>query len=105
MPLSRLDKPESDVFVCPACGALVDRGAEVCPECGSDDRTGWSEDADTWSPDTPTAYDDEFDYDMFVRREFGEGGGRRPGLGTRELLMLILAVGLCLLLLALLTRG
>ena len=30
-------------FVCPNCGADVPGGAKSCPECGSDDRTGWSE--------------------------------------------------------------
>ncbi|MCP4425709.1 MAG: zinc ribbon domain-containing protein [Chloroflexi bacterium] len=38
----------SDFFICPHCGAEVDYDAPACPECGSDDETGWSED---------TAYD------------------------------------------------
>ena len=33
----------SDYFICPHCGAEVDWRAVVCPECGSDDETGWSE--------------------------------------------------------------
>ncbi|MCB9496778.1 MAG: zinc ribbon domain-containing protein [Fibrobacteria bacterium] len=33
-----------DGFVCPNCGAELPASAKFCPECGSDDRTGWSED-------------------------------------------------------------
>jgi len=31
-------------FVCPHCGAELPAKAKFCPECGSDDTTGWSED-------------------------------------------------------------
>jgi zinc-ribbon domain len=31
-------------FPCPNCGAEVRAGARSCPECGSDDETGWSDD-------------------------------------------------------------
>jgi hypothetical protein len=34
----------SDYFVCPNCGAEVSLRALACPECGSDEDTGWSED-------------------------------------------------------------
>lgn len=44
----------SDYFICPHCGTKVDINASVCPECGSDDETGWSED---------TAYDGLYLYD------------------------------------------
>ena len=33
-----------DYFVCPNCGAEVTLKAKACPECGSDENTGWSED-------------------------------------------------------------
>lgn len=33
-----------DYFVCPNCGAEVRLNALACPECGSDESTGWSED-------------------------------------------------------------
>lgn len=33
-----------DWFACPNCGAEVPAGAKSCPECGSDENTGWSED-------------------------------------------------------------
>jgi uncharacterized membrane protein YvbJ len=34
----------SDYFICPNCGAEVPVRALSCPECGSDEKTGWSED-------------------------------------------------------------
>lgn len=39
----------SDYFICPNCGAEVPVKSLSCPECGSDEKTGWSED---------TMYDD-----------------------------------------------
>ena len=30
-------------FDCPVCGTEVSDAAPSCPECGSDERTGWSE--------------------------------------------------------------
>ena len=54
---------------CPNCGAEIPARAKACPECGSDEQTGWSEQAHTDSLDLP---DENFDYDEFVEREFGE---------------------------------
>ncbi len=34
----------SDYFGCPNCGAEVPIKAKSCPDCGSDENTGWSED-------------------------------------------------------------
>jgi hypothetical protein len=34
----------SDYFICPNCGAEVPVKSLSCPECGSDEKTGWSED-------------------------------------------------------------
>jgi len=53
---------------CPNCGAAVPPNARACPECGSDESTGWSESADQDRLGLPS---DEFDYDEFVRNEFG----------------------------------
>jgi hypothetical protein len=80
-----------DYFVCPHCGAEVPSGARACPECGSDERTGWSQDADLWH-----GGGDEFDYDDFVRREFGGRPRRLLGLPWWAALALTaaLAVGL-----------
>jgi hypothetical protein len=55
--------------------AKVRCGALACPECGSDDETGWSED---WDGDLPTGYgnEKEFDYDEFMAQEFPEHAKR-----------------------------
>lgn len=54
---------------CPNCGADVPRHAVACPECGSDESTGWSERAEAGNLDLPD--DEDFDYEDFVRSEFG----------------------------------
>jgi hypothetical protein len=54
--------------ICPNCGAAVPPKAKACPECGADEQTGWSEAARTDGLDLP---DENFDYDDFVKREFG----------------------------------
>ena len=55
--------------VCPNSGAEVPHNAKACPECGSDEKTGWSEEANTGSLDLP---EENFDYSDFVKREFGQ---------------------------------
>ena len=55
--------------ICPNCGAEVPRKARACPKCGADEATGWSEEARASGLDLP---DENFDYDDFVKREFGE---------------------------------
>jgi hypothetical protein len=61
----KLEPPE----VCPVCGEDVPRGSLACPVCGADHNSGWRLDADTnGALDLP---DDDFDYEQFVRREFG----------------------------------
>jgi uncharacterized membrane protein YvbJ len=65
--------------ICPVCGAEVPRHARVCPGCGSDATTGWSEEAQSQSLDLP---DDDFDYDQFVRKEFE---GKEPQRNVRWL--------------------
>jgi hypothetical protein len=42
--------------------------AKACPECGSDETTGWSEEARYDGLNLP---DEDFDHDDFVKREFG----------------------------------
>ncbi len=55
--------------VCPVCGEDVPRGAVACPECGADHKSGWREDADAY--DAVNLPDEDFNYDKFVREEFG----------------------------------
>jgi hypothetical protein len=55
---------------CPVCGEDVPRNALACPECGADHKSGWKEDADAYDGvDLPD--DDNFNYDEFVKQEFG----------------------------------
>lgn len=60
---------------CPNCGAAVPRGARACPTCGSDESTGWSDQAAFATSD-----EDGFDYDRFIEREFGQEGSLPPGI-------------------------
>ena len=60
---------------CPNCGADLPRNAKVCPECGSDEKTGWSDEAHIDGLSLP---DDEFDYDEFIEDEFGEKKRIKP---------------------------
>ncbi|HEY9173931.1 MAG TPA: zinc ribbon domain-containing protein [Verrucomicrobiae bacterium] len=64
---------------CPNCGADVPRGAKACPACGSDESTGWSDEARYGGLDLP---DDQFDYDDFAKREFGDAGCPSPPRGV-----------------------
>lgn len=65
--------------ICPNCGAEVPPKARACPECGADEQTGWSERAAAQRLGIP---DDEFDYDEFVKGEFGDGKkSPRPRIG------------------------
>ncbi len=63
--------------ICPNCGAEVPPDARACPQCGSDEQTGWSEAAETDGLDLP---DEKFDYDDFVKREFEKEPARPRGL-------------------------
>jgi hypothetical protein len=81
--------------VCPNCGAEVPPRTKACPECGSDEQTGWSEEARQDGLDLP---DENFDYDDFVKREFG---GVKPvphGIHWFWWLIALLLAGLLLIL-------
>jgi hypothetical protein len=56
--------------LCPQCGAWVPPDARACPECGSDEQTGWHDRAQAQRLDLPPD-PDEFDYDSFVAQEMG----------------------------------
>ena len=53
---------------CPNCGADVPRNAKACPGCGADEKTGWSDSAYADNLGIP---DENFNYDEFVKEEFG----------------------------------
>ena len=82
---------------CPNCGADVPPRARCCRECGADEKTGWSDEAATGHLDLP---DDSFDYDAFVKREFGGATVRPRGISWIwwATAVLLLIAGLYLLL-------
>ena len=87
--------------ICPHCGAEVPPNAKACPECGSDEETGWSEQARAQELGLP---DDQFDYDQFVKEEFGgENHGSRVRPHGISWFWWMVAVGLVALSLAWLT--
>lgn len=70
----------SSLDICPVCGAEVPRAARACPECGADDKTGLNEDRAVYDGlDLPN---DEFDYDEYLGKEFGDAGkpARKPNI-------------------------
>ena len=62
---TKLNAPD----VCPVCGEEVPRGSLACPECGADHNSGWRKDADAY--DAVDLPDQDFNYDEFIREEFG----------------------------------
>lgn len=62
---------------CPNCGAEVPPKARACPGCGADEQTGWSDRAHADHLGLP---DEEFDYDEFVKSEFGPEQARPRGI-------------------------
>jgi zinc-ribbon domain len=74
--------------VCPNCGAVVPARAKACPECGSDESTGWSDAAKLDQLGLPR---EEFDYEAYVAEEFGEG---RPKRRPWQWLWWVTALGL-----------
>ncbi len=64
--------------VCPVCGEDVPRTALACPECGADHTSGWREDAETY--DAVDLPGEDFNYEEFVKQEFGSS--RRPVIKT-----------------------
>jgi hypothetical protein len=63
--------------MCPVCGEDVPRTALACPECGADHTSGWREDAGIY--DAVDLPDEDFNYEEFVKQEFGSS---RPVIKT-----------------------
>ncbi len=67
-------KPSPPPEICPVCGEDVPRNARACPGCGADEKSGWNPDAHIQDGlDLP---DQEFNYEDFVKEEFGGGSSR-----------------------------
>ena len=63
-----------DMIHCPYCGESIKRDAKACPNCGSDEMTGWSEFSYMDGIDTV----DEEEYDEIYENEFSEVRSRMP---------------------------
>jgi len=79
-------------FVCPCCGEPVPSGAAACPSCGSDDRTGWSQNTYLDGIDLPGLDDD---YEEIRAKEFSAKKSKtspnwRTIIGTILLLTMII---------------
>ena len=74
---------------------MVPDDARACPECGSDEETGWSDRAQAQRLDLP---DDEFDYDEFVKEEFGSKERSSPRIKPAGLRWVWWVAGVLLLL-------
>jgi ribosomal protein L40E len=99
-------KRKPDAFVCPHCGADVPTSAPACRECGSDNETGWSEDAHVWEAGIPGGYgnDDDFDYDEFIERDLAqhadEPARRRLAKWGSRVVIVMVCLGVLIYLLA-----
>jgi hypothetical protein len=62
-------------------------GAKSCPECGSDEKTGWSEETRYDATDIP---DEDLDYDRFLEKE----GLARPKRSRSQWIWFLVAAGL-----------
>lgn len=56
-----------EMIPCPHCGAEIRSDAKACPNCGSDDETGWSQKTYLDGIDLP----DSDEYEELREREFG----------------------------------
>ena len=96
--LHRAALPMSTPDTCPNCGADVPPKAKACPECGSCEETGWSDEASVSGLGLPN---EEFDHADFVNREFG---GNQPVPRGISPLWWLIAFALAILLLVLTLR-
>ena len=78
--------------ICPVCGEDVPRRALACPECGADHNSGWREDAVAY--DGVDVSGDDFNYDDFVREEFGTSAKPRGVRAIWWLTAIVLVVAL-----------
>lgn len=83
-----------DAFICPHCDALVPGNARACPECGSDEETGWSDDAKLNRLGIPTQshFSDEDYNDILPGRPRIQRKNRTGDVIRIALIVLLLAV-------------
>jgi len=79
--------------ICPNCGEPVPPRASACPHCGSDESTGWSDNAKLESLGLPR---EDFDYENYVAEEFGGHQARNKKFHWLWWLTALLLIGLFL---------
>lgn len=62
---------DADWYACPFCGTEVRVGSKGCPGCTPGAGKSWQQDSSLDGVDLPDD-PEEFDYDDFVKREFGK---------------------------------
>lgn len=77
---------------CPNCGADVPRDALCCPECGSDEKSGWGDDTYLDGIDLPESENERADEAERLReRELGVRSSRGwKGWFTAALILVLL---------------
>lgn len=85
----------AEFYLCPQCGSEVRVGSRRCFTCQP--QRSWEQDDSCDGLDLPDS-DADWDYQDFVRREFGEGG-RAPGRNRPHYLWAVVAGGLVIVLL------
>ncbi len=78
----------NQTFLCPACGGEVKKGARACPHCGSDERTGWSDQSYLDGIDLG----DDVDYNELREQEFPSAQPHRKKLSWVVIVAAILLV-------------
>jgi len=75
------------------CGFEVKQGATSCPQCGSDERTGWSQGTYLDGIDLG----EDVDYEELRENEFGGSAGKKPKISwvviVAAVLLLLALVG------------
>ena len=65
---------ENKMISCANCGGPFNKDSKACPHCGSDEKTGWSENTYLDSIDLQ----DDVDYEDLVSKEFPQHVKTRP---------------------------
>lgn len=78
---------KTDQFTCPNCGIEISPNARGCRECGA--VKGHGEWVELEVYDGTGIDDDDFDYEEFIEREFGDGKSAKSG---KELFWWVVAV-------------
>jgi hypothetical protein len=86
----------NEIVNCPYCGEMMPRNASACPHCGSDERTGWSN--QTYLDGIELG--EEVDYEEVRRNEFSPRYHRRLPIGR-----IIIAAAVLLLFIVALLRS